>query len=68
MSGLELFAVDVISGLVYVGFTLLFAIAPIKENEWKAAFALAWIAGMTLFIAIVVLWVSGKPFPLGGGA
>ena len=64
MSGLELFAIGVISGLVYVGFTLLCAIAPINENDWGAAFTLAWIAGMMSFIAVVVIWASGKPFPI----
>ena len=68
MSGLELFAIGVISGFVYVGFTLLSAIAPIKADEWGAAFASAWIVGMMSFIAVVVMWASGNPFPIGGGA
>ena len=62
------FMMGVVAGLVYVGFTLLSAIAPIKADEWGAAFALAWIVGMMSFIAVVVMWASEKPFPIGGGA
>lgn len=67
MSGLEAFGLVVLAVICYIVVTMVLAlmITGVYEEitQW-----IAWCIGMVLFVAVIALWASGEPFPLGGGA
>ena len=67
MSGLELCAVSAITWVVFVFITSQIGRLITKGRSDLTAVA-AWLLGSVLFVAVIALWASGRPFPLGGGA
>ena len=67
MSGLGLFFATVIMWIAYVFITSQIGRLITKGRSDLTAVA-AWLLGSVLFVAVIALWASGRPFPLGGGA
>ena len=67
MSGLELCAVSAIMWAAFIVITSWLGRLIAKGRADLAAVA-AWLLGSALFVAVVTLWASGRPFPIGGGA
>ena len=65
MSGLEAFGLIILTMLLYITCTTVFAVmVTFGDGDFPWV---AWITGMLMFMAAVALWASGRPFPIGGG-
>lgn len=64
MSGLELFAVAIIASVVYIAVTA-FSGALVSDDYEETNF-IAWMTGCALFVAVILLWAIGEPFPFRG--
>lgn len=65
MNGLEIFAIIILSAFAYAIISLMFAGIVAGDLE-DSSFVLAWLYGMVLFVVVVVMWATDKPFPIGG--
>lgn len=65
MNGLEIFAIIILSAFAYAIISLMFAGIVAGDLE-DSSFVLAWLFGMVLFVVVVVMWATDKPFPIGG--
>lgn len=66
MSGLETFGLVVLTMLISA-ITMAWAFL-ITDGDIDVAPWIAWGTGALMFVIVVYLWASGRPFPLGGGA
>lgn len=65
MNGLEIFAIIILSAFAYTMISLVFA-GVIAGDLEDSSFILAWLFGMVLFVVVVLMWATDKPFPIGG--
>ena len=65
MNGLEIFAIIILSAFAYAIISLMFAGIVAGDLE-DSSFVFAWLFGMVLFVVVVVMWATDKPFPIGG--
>ena len=65
MNGLEIFAIIILSAFAYAIISLMFAGIVAGDLE-DSSFVLAWLFGMVLFVVVVLMWATDKPFPIGG--
>lgn len=66
MSGLEIFAITIITASIPTGITLLSVLAGNGNKQLSYLVALIFIS--IFFVMVVLLWASGEPFMIGGGA
>lgn len=65
MSGLEIFAIIILSAFAYATISLVFTGIVAGDLE-DSSFVLAWLCGMVLFVVVALMWATDKPFPIGG--
>jgi len=65
MNGLEIFAIIILSAFSYAIISLMFTGIVAGDLE-DSSFVLAWLYGMVLFVAVVLMWATDTPFPIGG--
>ena len=69
MQGLAMFGLIIVAIVIYCACTLLIAtmINAIEGGDCENFVFFAWLAGGVLFVAVVMLWGMGEPFPVSMG-
>ena len=63
MSGLELFGLAIIASVIYITVTAFLGV--LADNDYEGTIFAAWMIGCALFVAVILLWAKGEPFPIG---
>ena len=65
LTGLQIIGIIFVSIVVYLLTLLVPAFAGVDgTTDGELGFMIAWLTGMCFFVAIVLIWATGTPFPL----